>query len=108
MFDGTGHVHDVLEKFYNFAITQGLVEQQIISLLFTHLKRTAVEWYAAEVGKVSPTKWDQVVASFGSHFGGTSSAVGSLNTIKLGKGHRIAVYFTNIMRLQRPRHTNVR
>lgn len=64
-FDGTGHVHEFLEKFYNYGNTHGLVEQQIILLLFTYLKGTAVEWYAAVVGKTPPTEWDQEVTSFG-------------------------------------------
>lgn len=50
-FDGTGQVHNFLDKFDNFVIIHGLDEQQIISLLFMHLKGTAVEWYAAEVEK---------------------------------------------------------
>lgn len=69
-FDGMGHVHDLLEKFYNYGVTHGLDEQQTISLLFTHLKGTAVEWYAAEVGKTLPTECDQVFSQFGNHFGG--------------------------------------
>lgn len=50
-FDGSGHIHDVLFKFYNFAVTHGLVEQQISSLLFTHLNEIAGKWSKAEVGK---------------------------------------------------------
>lgn len=52
------------------------MEQQIISLLFTHLNKTAVEWYAAEVGKVLPMMWDQVVGSFGAALEGCHLSCG--------------------------------
>lgn len=102
MMDGTGHVDDFLENFNNYGITHGLVEQQIILLLFTHLKRAGVKWCAAEVGKVPPMMWDQVVASFRSCFKATLPQLWAgtlLSAIKLGKWLKITNYFTSIMRL---------
>lgn len=87
-FDGHGHAQDFLEKFYNFRVTHWLVRQQIISILFTQLKRTAAEWYTAEFGNTPPTEWDQVVLCFGSYIRkGLPQLimVMLLSTIKIGK-----------------------
>lgn len=42
--DRTDHVHEFLEWFQNFEVTNGLAGMQIIGLPFTHLKGSAAEW----------------------------------------------------------------
>lgn len=110
-YNGTGHVSDFLNKFYNFGTTHGLVEQQIILLLFIHLSGPTVEWYAAEVGRTPPTSWDQVVTKFGSRFGKGPSQVRAaaiLSILKIGKGQRVADYFAKVMQLFKDRSKHAR
>lgn len=52
VFDGSGHVLHFLVKFYNFKVTYGLPEQQIILLVFAQSKCMAVDWYTFEVGNI--------------------------------------------------------
>lgn len=63
-FDLSGHAHDFMEKFYNFRVTHGLINQQIISLLLTHLIMTALGWYTADVGKAPLVEYNQLFVQF--------------------------------------------
>lgn len=91
---------DLLENFHYFEITHGFGKQQIILLQFTHVKGTAEEWYAAEMGKTQPTDWDQIVAKSWSCFRGGPSqlrAATILKTHKMSKGQWVMDYFVKVM-----------
>lgn len=98
-FDGTGHVHDFLDKFRNFRVANGLTEQQIVRLLFNHLKGNAGEWYAAKVGASPSTNWKQVVKKFSSHYEGGPPNEGGCNSQhpQDGKRSEVTNYFMHVM-----------